>query len=67
MRWNGGDECDQQVVIYLQRKERGRQRKGSTAVGNSTDGIVRRGWTERRCVSEDGAEEDRRRREESES
>lgn len=37
MRWNGGDECDQQVVIHLQRKERGRQRKGSTDVGNSTD------------------------------
>ena len=32
-----------------------------------TEGIVRRGWPERCCVSEDEAEEDRRRRGESES
>lgn len=41
-------------VWVKETKERGRWRKGSTDVGNSTVGIVRRGWTERRvslCVS----------------
>lgn len=67
MRWNGGDECDQQVVIYLRgerQAEKGEYRCGET---RQTVGIVSRGWTERCCVSEDGAKEDRRRREESES
>lgn len=39
------------VVIYLQRKEGGRQAEK----GNSTVGTVGRGCTERRCASEDGA------------
>ena len=48
VRWSRGDECDQQAVIFLQRMERGRQRKGSIDVGNSTD----RGNSEKRMDRE---------------
>ena len=52
---------------YKERREAGRERGVQMWETRQTVGIVSRGWTERCCVSEDGAKEDRRRREESES
>ena len=52
---------------YKERREAGRERGVQMWETRQTVGIVSRGWTERCCVSEDRAEEDRRRREESES